>query len=168
MRRHDWHLLHRDRAFDLHVAEDRGAVRLRTADAEVSGTVVDVGNGEWTVEIGADRFSVHAERDGEVVWLAWRGRTFKISRQPPRRAGAAPAEDQARLDVKSPMTGRIVRVEIGDGAVVERGQVLVVVEAMKMEYQVRAAMSGRVTEVKAKAAKLVELGESLLRIERQT
>jgi biotin carboxyl carrier protein len=56
----------------------------------------------------------------------------------------------------APMPGRVVKVLVGPGDVVEANQPLVVVEAMKMENELRAARRGTVTEVRVAEGSLVE------------
>jgi len=64
--------------------------------------------------------------------------------------------------VKSPMPGRVVKVLVSKGDVVEVGQGLLVLEAMKMENEVRARAAGTVAEVHVAAGATVEGGARLL------
>jgi biotin carboxyl carrier protein len=58
--------------------------------------------------------------------------------------------------IKSPMPGRVVKVLVAKGDAVEVGQGLVVLEAMKMENEVRARAAGTVLEVHVKQGSTVE------------
>jgi pyruvate carboxylase subunit B len=60
------------------------------------------------------------------------------------------------------MSGRVVKVLVQEGAAVVSGQGLVVVEAMKMENELRAVMGGVVTEVRVAEGALVDAGVVLL------
>jgi biotin carboxyl carrier protein len=62
----------------------------------------------------------------------------------------------------APMPGKIVRVLVQVGDSVEPRQALAVIEAMKMENELRAARKGRVTEVHAREGQSVDAGEILL------
>ena len=64
--------------------------------------------------------------------------------------------------VKAPMPGLVVRVEVSEGKVVEVGEGLVVVEAMKMENELRATHRGIVAQVHVKAGDRVEKGAPLV------
>ena len=70
------------------------------------------------------------------------------------RMPARPAADHSRL-VTSPMPGRIVDLAVGEGDRIEAGQVLVVIDAMKMENVLRAERSGEIEKV------LVAVGDSV-------
>ena len=63
------------------------------------------------------------------------------------------------------MTGRVVKVNVAPGDSVEAGDVLVVLEAMKMEHSVRAAWAGQVSQVNYTQGDLVEGGARLVEVE---
>jgi biotin carboxyl carrier protein len=63
------------------------------------------------------------------------------------------------------MPGRVVRVLVGQGDSVEAGQGVVVVEAMKMQNEMKAPRAGRVVSVSAREGAAVGAGESLVVIE---
>jgi len=69
--------------------------------------------------------------------------------------------------VKAPMPGLVVRVEVTPGEVVEVGKGLVVVEAMKMENELRATHQGVVEQVHVKAGDRVEKGAALVTLSAQ-
>jgi acetyl-CoA/propionyl-CoA carboxylase biotin carboxyl carrier protein len=62
------------------------------------------------------------------------------------------------------MQGTVLRVEVADGDVVEAGQVLVIVEAMKMENEIRAHLPGVVEELAIAVGDAVRSGQPLLRV----
>ena len=80
---------------------------------------------------------------------SWRG----------RRHGAAEAE--GRQQIVAPMPGKVVRVLVKAGDAVEAGQGLLVVEAMKMQNEIRSPKSGMVERVLVKEGQAVNAGESL-------
>jgi biotin carboxyl carrier protein len=111
----------------------------RTLDAAVT----ERAPGEWFIQF--------AKVD---VTAAVNGRRFGH-----RRAGA-PAQGERR--VAAPMPGRIVRVLVTAGDEVAAGQPLVVVEAMKMENELRSPKAGRVREVSVGEGMSIEAGRLLV------
>ncbi|MGW1991449.1 acetyl-CoA carboxylase biotin carboxylase subunit [Embleya sp. NPDC001921] len=92
------------------------------------------------------------------------GRTRRTgSPRGPRKAARA-ADDGT---VASPMQGTVVAVNVGDGDRVDAGQVLFVVEAMKMQNPVRAAGAGVVTSLKVVVGSVVAAGAVLALVEPQ-
>ncbi len=72
---------------------------------------------------------------------------------------------QGRQNISVPMAGKVIAVLVNEGDQIEKGQGLVIVEAMKMENEVRSPIQAVVTEVKVKAGQAVESGELLLVVE---
>jgi biotin carboxyl carrier protein len=70
-----------------------------------------------------------------------------------------------RQSIAAPMPGKIVRVLVANGNAVEAGQGLVVVEAMKMQNEMKAPRAGTVVAVKAAAGATVTAGDVLIIIE---
>lgn len=77
----------------------------------------------------------------------------------------SPELESVRGGCTAPMPGKIVALRVTPGEEVERGQVLVVLEAMKMEHEVVAPYAGRVQEVLVEAGQQVEAGAVLVVIE---
>jgi biotin carboxyl carrier protein len=92
---------------------------------------------------------------------------FRVQIRDPRRrrfAGQAAAHD-GPLDVLAPMPGKIVGVLVEPGQEVAQDQGLVVIEAMKMQNELRAPRPGRITQVHVKEGTGIEAGARLLRLE---
>ena len=64
--------------------------------------------------------------------------------------------------VETPMPGTIIKFLVGEGDIVEEGQGLVIVEAMKMENEIRAPLKGRVNKINFKPGDTVDLGQSII------
>lgn len=82
-----------------------------------------------------------------------------------RSIGGGAKEHGAALSLKAPMPGLVVKIEVKVGDEVKRGQGIVVVEAMKMENEVRAPGNGTVKEIRVKERQVVEKGEVLVVLE---
>lgn len=67
--------------------------------------------------------------------------------------------------IVAPMPGKVVRVLVEQGSTVEAGQGLVIVEAMKMQNEMKSPRAGRVTELHAQAGATVNTGDVLAVIE---
>ena len=76
-------------------------------------------------------------------------------------AAAAPVSVAAGEPVKSPMPGNILRIEVSQGQQVKEGDVLMVLEAMKMENEIVATRSGTIAQIAVSKGAVVETGAVL-------
>jgi biotin carboxyl carrier protein len=141
--------------FQLDGAAERCA-QVRDAEPSVYSVLLDGRSYDARVEEAPD---------GLVVVIA--GHRFEIGVRDPRRwsrkHGGAGAE--GRHNVIAPMPGKVVRVLVAAGDEVVTGQGLLVVEAMKMQNEMKAIRPGRVVSVTAREGATVSAGEILATIE---
>lgn len=97
-------------------------------------------------------------RDGLAVWVEMSGHTAKFTLPDPG------AEEMTGKSSVAPMTGRVVKLPVKIGDDVKSGDLLAILEAMKMEYRLEAEADGVVEEVGAKVGDLVDLGQTLVRL----
>ena len=110
-------------------------------------TMRSAGRGQWSLEIGGDRWEVEVvdERTRHIRSLT---------------AGAERQRGPAVL--RAPMPGLVVRVLVEPGQEVAAGAGLVVLEAMKMENELKTPAAGTVRTVRAQAGQAVEKGQMLV------
>ena len=84
---------------------------------------------------------------------------------PVAAAPAAPAASGAGESITSPMPGNILSVNVAAGDTVKKGQVLMILEAMKMENEIMAPCDGKVTAVAVTKGAAVESGALLCTIQ---
>ncbi len=106
----------------------------------------------WALGAAGERFEVEVQDDRSRQIEALTGQGRKVA------AGGV---------VKAPMPGLVVRVEVSEGKAVEVGEALVVVEAMKMENELRATYKGVVERIHVKAGDRVEKGAPLVTLSPQ-
>jgi len=93
---------------------------------------------------------------------------FQIALSDPKRlrhTAAAGAQAAGRAQVLAAMPGKVVRVVVAQGAQVEAGDALLVVEAMKMQNEMKSPKSGTVIELHATAGATVNAGDVLVVVE---
>ncbi|WP_436919238.1 biotin/lipoyl-containing protein, partial [Klebsiella pneumoniae] len=111
-------------------------------------------SGVYTVEVEGKAFVVKVSDGGDVSQL-----TAATPSSAPVQA-AAPAGDGT--PVTAPLAGTIWKVLAAEGQTVAAGEVLLILEAMKMETEIRAAQAGTVRGIAVKAGDAVAVGDTLM------
>lgn len=102
--------------------------------------------------------------EGDVKWLSSQGCTYRLQRPKGRRArGAVGATSEDSL--RAPMPAQVRAVQVAEGDVVEAGQTLLLLEAMKMEIRLQAPRRGRVARLLAKPGEMVAREQLLVELE---
>jgi biotin carboxyl carrier protein len=118
----------------------------RSYEAGVSRSGSAQGAHDYDVRVGAERYRV----------------TIRDPRA--RRAGSNTGISAAPLEITAPMPGRVVKVLVREGEEVTAGQGLLVMEAMKMQNELRATRAGYVESIHTAEGAGVETGSPLLRL----
>jgi acetyl-CoA/propionyl-CoA carboxylase biotin carboxyl carrier protein len=174
--------------FDLPGGWRQGApawtpLRLREADRVVevgvqgtaaAGRVTVDGEGPHMAHATVDGSTLHLELDGhrrtyrfafdaDTIWIGLHGDAWKVRREP--RLASQRGSHGRGGPVGAPMPGSVVAVEVREGQPVSAGQILAIVEAMKMEHQVLAPVDGIVTGIAVGPGDQVDLDQRLLVVE---
>jgi oxaloacetate decarboxylase alpha subunit len=110
---------------------------------------------------GPEVYTINVNGQSYVVQVSEGGDLSAVSSAPAQAPAAAPAA-AAGEPVTAPLAGNIWKVVVSAGQVVQVGDVLVILEAMKMETEVRAARAGTVVSVDVKEGDAVQVGDTLL------
>ena len=113
-----------------------------------------------------ESFVYHTDEDWQVLL---RGRQFQVKVEDEREkrlkaaAGGGIAEG-GEFHLKAPMPGLVVAVPVSEGQQVEKGQVLVILESMKMQNELKSPRDGVVDRIRVKPGESVEQKQTLLNI----
>ena len=118
--------------------------------------------------LDGETIEVDVEGDGSgdapepEVLIAEGGQVWRLA---PWRVSGVAGGGAASGAILSPMPGRIIAVDVAEGAIVAKGQKLVTLEAMKMEHSLTAPFDGIVAALPASEGAQVSEGMLLVRIE---
>ncbi len=146
------------------------------AAADIDGRHYDVelrelSHGQYLLINGSNVYGCRVETKGDAhnsFEVVLRGRSYDITVIDPKRLRSGPssgAHDHGSAQIVSPMPGKIVRVLVAAGARVEAGAGIIVVEAMKMQNEMKAPKAGLVISINAEAGATVNAGDVLAVIE---
>ncbi|HKD18390.1 MAG TPA: biotin/lipoyl-containing protein [Thermoanaerobaculia bacterium] len=131
-------------------------------DRRVSYRRTDAAGGAARIEIDGRAHRLVVARDGAKVWVWCDGEARVFERGGGARSSSA-GDDAPGL--AAPMPGRVRRILAREGERVERGAVLLVLEAMKMEHAIRAPRAGVVARLRVAEGDLVDAGAELVDLE---
>ncbi|MBM4184764.1 MAG: biotin/lipoyl-binding protein [Gemmatimonadetes bacterium] len=121
--------------------------------------------------VGVETYRLVAERGARGRWkLHLRGRALEVDVLDERTKAirdmtGAGVGTLGPRPIVAPMPGMVVKVEVAEGDVVQAGQGIVIVEAMKMENELRALGPGRVSRVHVRRGQAVEKDQVLVDLE---
>jgi acetyl-CoA/propionyl-CoA carboxylase biotin carboxyl carrier protein len=130
--------------------------QLAASDVPVATATSSSRSRHYVAEVDGRRFDVRVHAPDDPVLVEAR------RRRDARRLGGGRAA--AAGTVTSPMQGSVLQVEVADGDTVEAGQVVAIVEAMKMENEIAAPRAGVVSELAVVAGQTVTVGQAICRI----
>ena len=149
------------------LAADSFAIRFGSQRFEAD--LRKVGPVSFSVIINNRSYDFDVVRDGEETVVASRSGSTRLTVVDSARRGARATgkrrEKAGRAEIKAAMPGRIVNVLVAVGDEVKANQGIVVIEAMKMENEVKSPKAGKVVEVKVVAGQTVEKGGLMIVVE---
>lgn len=123
--------------------------------------------GVYSVLRDGRHYEIRIHKEGESYRVSAAGRSHSVVLEDPRQwsatAGAAVGQGTARI--LSPMPGKVVRNLVALGDSVHTGQGLVVVEAMKMQNELKSPIDGVVTKLSSEAGATVNANQVLAVVE---
>ncbi|AWI50813.1 oxaloacetate decarboxylase subunit alpha [Actinobacillus porcitonsillarum] len=115
----------------------------------------------YTIEVEGKAYVVKVSEGGDITNIA--PTTATPAPAAPQAVASAPTSANAE-PVKAPMAGNILKVEVSEGQQVAEGDVLLILEAMKMETQICAAKAGVVQGISTKQGDVVAVDQVLMSI----
>ena len=109
------------------------------------------------MRVNGQSYLVEVSAGGELETVRQSAANTSAATPAPQPAAAADA-----APVPAPLAGNIFKVSVQVGDTVSAGQVIVLLEAMKMETEVRAPQDGKVASVEVKAGDVVAVGDTLI------
>jgi biotin carboxyl carrier protein len=147
----------------IEIVSPAPACRFRMDDEERAADVETPAPGVYSVVMNGRVYDARVEEEAGRLVVAIDGLRFEIEVRDPRRMARRSARGgrEGIEAITAPMPGKVVRVLVAPGDTVAAGQGLVVVEAMKMQNEMKAPRAGRVVAVPVKEGATVAAGEIL-------
>jgi 3-methylcrotonyl-CoA carboxylase alpha subunit len=159
-----WFLEHDGRIHPVRVVSDG---TLDWGEGLRAACVRDRGAGRIELEVGSELYALRVARHGDRIGLVYAGERGELRSVPRERAWRSAAEGHgvASSTLVAPFPGQIAQVKVAAGDRVGEGDVLIVLEAMKMLHNLSVAGSALVAEVCCETGAAVGSGDVLVRFE---
>jgi 3-methylcrotonyl-CoA carboxylase alpha subunit len=149
-----------DEAYPVRVRRDGDDWRLTIADSVLSGTGTRAADGRLDLVLDGEHRAAFVTRSGASLSVRVDGESFRFTLPDPNAPAADEADAGGRLI--APIPGLVTQVLAEPGLAVARGQILVVIEAMKTVFRLPASADGTVEAVSCRVGQTVEEGQVLV------
>jgi biotin carboxyl carrier protein len=148
----------------VEVTREGNRLTIAQVDRTIDADVIEVAANTYSVLISGHAYEVRVEPAPGGIRIHAGAREFRAEIEDPRawhsRHGST-LEAEGRQQVIAPMPGKVVRLLVAQGQKVEAGHGLMVVEAMKMQNEIRSPKSGIVERIVVAEGQAVNAGEPL-------
>lgn len=151
---------------DVEIVEQDGKTRALVGDREYELEVSQPEPGIFALRNGHKMAEAFVSPDGKQVVIG--GHEFEVEIADPKRlrgAGTDHEHGDGVAEIKTAMPGKVVRILVEVGTEVEKGDGVIVVEAMKMQNEMKSPKTGTVTKINASEGDTVNAGDILVVIE---
>jgi geranyl-CoA carboxylase alpha subunit len=126
--------------------------------------LLEAANGRLDLLVDGRRLVAYVSSDGPSRWVTIDGRTFLLQKS--STSSRSSGSHDGSSDLSAPMPGQVRTVNVSAGDVVTKGQVLMVLEAMKMEIRLHAPFDAEVSSIEASVGQTVQREQILVRLQR--
>ena len=125
--------------------------------ARINGKEAEINLGEDHIILEGKTFHLDYIEEGTVSFLIINGISYTVSR--------SLTDVIESKEIRAPIGGRVVEVMTGEGQEIKKGDLLIILEAMKMENLIRASSAGRIRQLLVQKGQSVKTGDVLLILE---
>jgi biotin carboxyl carrier protein len=145
-----------------------GAFEIQLSGKKIRADLRQAGPTSFSIIVGTRSFDLDVIRQGDEFVVSSRAGVTRLTLEDARRRlmhSRGAREVSGKVQMRAMMPGRVLSVSVKVGDQVEAQQGVLVIEAMKMENELKSPKAGKVAEVKVAAGQTVEKGELLIVIE---
>ncbi len=130
-------------------------------------SVAQISHGVFSILLGARSFTIRLAPKGEEleVWIATERHFISVADARDRSGRQKKVAAAGPIQVRAQMPGRVIKLLVQKGAAVKAGQGLIVVEAMKMQNEMKSPKDGVVSKINVSEGDTVAAGQALLVVE---
>ncbi len=133
-------------------------------EKKYSAELVKIDSNLYSLICDGSTYTIAIQKEGKRIDLFFKGDLF--SYEIPSQRDKSGTENTSGIDkISAPMPGRVVKLLKKTGDMVSEGEGVVVVEAMKMESELKTTIDGKITDISVKEGDTLDLGAHILTVE---
>tara|TARA_B100000925_G_scaffold74964_1_gene52764 strand:- start:1248 stop:1754 length:507 start_codon:yes stop_codon:yes gene_type:complete len=133
-------------------------------EKKYNAELIKIDSNLYSMILDGQTCTVAIKKEGKSIEIFYKGDLFSF--EIPSARDKSSLENASGVDkISAPMPGRVVKVLKKVGDIIKEGEGLIVVEAMKMESELKSSIDGKVSEISVKDGDTVDLGAHLITVE---
>lgn len=153
---------HENHVYNVTVESRQNYFFVTYDNTEYTVEAEEIKHGHIKIKLG-DRVIKSIITEGEKEKFVFvDGDVFKV--RPVELSGVRKTREKIEGSLSSPISGKVVSIKVKNGDSVKKGEVLMVIEAMKMEYLIRAPFDGKVEKVNFNKNDQIEIGQNTVEL----
>lgn len=164
----DFEFLINDKVKNLSLEKKGDGFIFREGGREFKADIFSISQNTVSLIVEGRSHTIHLARDRETLHLFHEGSQFTVLEPSAENSAGAAGGARSREDmlkISAPMPGKVIKVNVADGEKIREKQTLVIVEAMKMENEIKAELDCRVKKVCCAPGDLVDVTTILIELE---
>jgi 3-methylcrotonyl-CoA carboxylase alpha subunit len=151
--------------YPVNIVRDGPGFRVNVGEEEYKIEYNELKEGFMTLNINGKTVKCNIATEGSQRHIFIGGNVYRFNRV--GAGGPAGGFDALPANITSPISGKVIAVSAEEGAAVDEGRVILTIEAMKMEYQIKAPYAGKVEKIHFKVGDQVDIGALLVDMEKE-
>jgi biotin carboxyl carrier protein len=153
---------HKNSVYKVDVEQKSEDWEIQIQDRVYEVAASELGTGQIQITANGLPFHPRVFCNGQKRFIFFNGETYCLK----RTLRLSTAHDHVEGEILSPIGGKIVKVFVSEGDIVNKNENLLIIESMKMEHRVKAPMKGTVMRLSYGEGAIVDTGEVLVDMER--
>ncbi len=149
---------------NFNLAESGEIFNIEFNEKKYNAELIKIDSNLYSMILDGQTCTVAIKKEGKLIEIFYKGDLFSF--EVPSARDKSSLENASGVDkISAPMPGRVVKVLKKVGDIIKEGEGLIVVEAMKMESELKSSIDGKVSEISVKDGDTVDLGAHLITVE---
>jgi biotin carboxyl carrier protein len=162
----DAELILAGKSYALSLEKPEGSISVKVGEKSLRAEITRLAPNCLSITLGDQQRIAFTARSDEGVFVHVAGHVFQFEEGGAKaKAFVGGPGAVGSGSVSSPMPGRVVKIPVKEGQDVKKNQVLVIVEAMKMENPLRSSVAGKVKKVHYAEGDLVDAGMPIVEVD---